>query len=382
MDWPSGVKAEALFSSDVARNMMDSENLLGRCSINNPSGLKHHLDAKLSDVGSKHPQGVEYVTIDERKGPVHVEDGAIVEPHVHLIGPCLIEANATIRSHAYVREYTWMMGGSLLGHASESKHSLFLLGAKAPHFNYVGDSILGSNVNLGAGSSCRIFATMVNTSVFGLTTFEEKQDCVSSEPFSVMVRNSVAMLSPIRNRSWKIMHGPSQYDRERISCREQRATLRKFMSNLFGTDGIRGRVSLDACDDEGALEHIVDQRLLTPQLMKLLGEALGRCLPEEGEGSQVVIGWDDRPHNATLAAWLTLGFHASNVKSFTSVVFRHRCCIMVARNQLTTWLHDYSKPQSCGRFRHQSVRCTRSKIDAGLRNIGLRNGVFLVAGRS
>ena len=84
------------------------------------------------------------------------------------------------------------------------------------------------------------------------------------------------------------------------------------MSNLFGTDGIRGRVSLDACDDEGALERIVDDRLLTPQLMKLLGEALGRCLPEEGEGSQVVIGWDNRPHNATLAAWLTLGFHASN----------------------------------------------------------------------
>ena len=44
-----------------------------------------------------------------------------------------------------------MMPGSLLGHASESKHSLFMPGAKAPHFNYVGDSILGSNVNLGAG---------------------------------------------------------------------------------------------------------------------------------------------------------------------------------------------------------------------------------------
>jgi bifunctional N-acetylglucosamine-1-phosphate-uridyltransferase/glucosamine-1-phosphate-acetyltransferase GlmU-like protein len=44
-----------------------------------------------------------------------------------------------------------MMQGSLLGHSSESKHSLFLPGAKAPHFNYVGDSVLGSNVNLGAG---------------------------------------------------------------------------------------------------------------------------------------------------------------------------------------------------------------------------------------
>ena len=84
------------------------------------------------------------------------------------------------------------------------------------------------------------------------------------------------------------------------------------MSNLFGTDGIRGRVVLDECDDAGALQRIVEQRLLTPQLMKLLGEALGRCLPEGGEGNQIVIGWDNRPHNETLAAWLTLGFHASN----------------------------------------------------------------------
>ncbi|MGB2446389.1 MAG: glucose-1-phosphate thymidylyltransferase [Candidatus Poseidoniaceae archaeon] len=152
MDWPAGVKAEALFSADTARSMMNSsEPAWSMLDPNNPSGLKSQLQSKLSAIGSKHPVGVEYVTIDERKGFVHVEEGAIVEPHVHLIGPCFIESKATIRSHAYVREYTWMMTESLLGHASESKHSLFLPGAKAPHFNYVGDSILGSNVNLGAG---------------------------------------------------------------------------------------------------------------------------------------------------------------------------------------------------------------------------------------
>jgi bifunctional N-acetylglucosamine-1-phosphate-uridyltransferase/glucosamine-1-phosphate-acetyltransferase GlmU-like protein len=45
-----------------------------------------------------------------------------------------------------------MMPGSILGHASEAKHSLFLPNAHAPHFNYVGDSILGQGVNLGAGT--------------------------------------------------------------------------------------------------------------------------------------------------------------------------------------------------------------------------------------
>ena len=152
MDWPAGVKPEALFSSDAARSMMNqTEPVWSFLNPDNPSGLKQQIDAKLAELGSNHPAGVEYLTIDERKGPVHVQEGASIEPHVHLIGPCLIERNTTIRSHAYVREYTWMMSGSLLGHASESKHSLFLPGAKAPHFNYVGDSVLGSNANLGAG---------------------------------------------------------------------------------------------------------------------------------------------------------------------------------------------------------------------------------------
>ena len=152
MDWPAGVKPEALFSSDAARSMMNqTEPGWSLLNPDNPSGLKQQIDAKLAELGSNHPAGVEYLTIDERKGPVHVQEGASIEPHVHLIGPCLIETNTTIRSHAYVREYTWMMSGSLLGHASESKHSLFLPGANAPHFNYVGDSVLGSNANLGAG---------------------------------------------------------------------------------------------------------------------------------------------------------------------------------------------------------------------------------------
>ena len=152
MDWPKGVTAEALFSSDVALNLMDGKDpAWALLNPDNPSGLKHQLNTTLASLGSKHPESVEHVTIDERKGPVHVAEGAVVEPHVHSIGPCLIESNATVRAHAYVREFTWMMQGSLLGHASESKHSLFMPGAKAPHFNYVGDSILGSNVNLGAG---------------------------------------------------------------------------------------------------------------------------------------------------------------------------------------------------------------------------------------
>ena len=152
MDWPVGVKAGALFSSDRALSIIDQDApVWAFLDPKNPTGLKNRLNETLATLGSNHPSDVEYLTIDERKGPVHVAEGAVIESHVHLIGPCLIESNVIIRSHAYVRECTWMMEGSLLGHASESKHALFLPEAKAPHFNYVGDSVLGSNVNLGAG---------------------------------------------------------------------------------------------------------------------------------------------------------------------------------------------------------------------------------------
>ena len=53
---------------------------------------------------------------------------------------------------AFVRDNVVMMPGSILGHASEAKHSLFLPGACAPHFNYIGDSILGQHTNIGAGT--------------------------------------------------------------------------------------------------------------------------------------------------------------------------------------------------------------------------------------
>jgi bifunctional UDP-N-acetylglucosamine pyrophosphorylase/glucosamine-1-phosphate N-acetyltransferase len=85
-------------------------------------------------------------------GPLFIAKGARIEPGAYVQGPAYISAGATVRHGAYVRANVILMAGSTLGHASEAKNSLFLPGAAAPHFNYVGDSILGQNVNLGAGT--------------------------------------------------------------------------------------------------------------------------------------------------------------------------------------------------------------------------------------
>ena len=110
--------------------------------------LKGQIIDMLEDVGSNLREGV---SVDETKGKIHIDDSASIEPSVHIIGPAYIGPNVTIRHGAYIREYSWICANSLVGHATETKHSILLPGSKAPHFNYVGDSVLGPNVNLGAG---------------------------------------------------------------------------------------------------------------------------------------------------------------------------------------------------------------------------------------
>lgn len=85
-------------------------------------------------------------------GPLIVEDGVRVEPGVYIQGPAYLGRSVVVRHGAYVRGHCAFLQGSVLGHASEAKNALFLPHAKAPHFAYVGDSVLGHRVNLGAGT--------------------------------------------------------------------------------------------------------------------------------------------------------------------------------------------------------------------------------------
>ena len=84
--------------------------------------------------------------------PIYIGAGARIEPGAYVHGPAYIAPGAVVRHGAFVRENVVLMRGAILGHASEAKNALFMPNAHAPHFNYVGDAILGHNVNLGAGT--------------------------------------------------------------------------------------------------------------------------------------------------------------------------------------------------------------------------------------
>jgi UDP-N-acetylglucosamine diphosphorylase / glucose-1-phosphate thymidylyltransferase / UDP-N-acetylgalactosamine diphosphorylase / glucosamine-1-phosphate N-acetyltransferase / galactosamine-1-phosphate N-acetyltransferase len=78
--------------------------------------------------------------------------GAVVEPGALIKGPTIIGAHTEIRQGAYVRGKCIVGDRCVVGHTTEMKSSVMLDDAKAGHFAYIGDSILGGNSNLGAGT--------------------------------------------------------------------------------------------------------------------------------------------------------------------------------------------------------------------------------------
>jgi UDP-N-acetylglucosamine diphosphorylase / glucose-1-phosphate thymidylyltransferase / UDP-N-acetylgalactosamine diphosphorylase / glucosamine-1-phosphate N-acetyltransferase / galactosamine-1-phosphate N-acetyltransferase len=83
---------------------------------------------------------------------IEIGAGCVVEAGAFLRGPLILGEGCEVRHGAYLRGGIVAGKGCVLGHASEFKNCILLDGAKAPHFNYVGDSILGRRVNMGAGS--------------------------------------------------------------------------------------------------------------------------------------------------------------------------------------------------------------------------------------
>ncbi|MCP4751835.1 MAG: glucose-1-phosphate thymidylyltransferase [Proteobacteria bacterium] len=75
-----------------------------------------------------------------------IEAGATVKNHT------IVEKNCEIRQGAYLRGYAYIGEKSVVGHTTEIKNSVFIRHVEAGHFAYIGDSIVGSFVNLGAGT--------------------------------------------------------------------------------------------------------------------------------------------------------------------------------------------------------------------------------------
>jgi len=85
-------------------------------------------------------------------GTVVVEPGATIKSGVVIEGPVIVREGATIGPNAYVRGTTLVGKDAKIGHSVEIKNSVVMTGTNVAHLSYVGDSVLGPDVNFGAGT--------------------------------------------------------------------------------------------------------------------------------------------------------------------------------------------------------------------------------------
>ena len=91
--------------------------------------------------------------IYEEKAPnVWIAKSAEIAPTAFIGGPCIIDENAKIRHSAFIRENAIVGKNVVVGNSTELKNVIIFNNSEVPHYNYVGDSILGYKSHMGAGS--------------------------------------------------------------------------------------------------------------------------------------------------------------------------------------------------------------------------------------
>lgn len=83
---------------------------------------------------------------------VFIGEGTLIEDGAMIQGPAIIGRDCRIRHNAYIRQNVIVGDHCVVGNACELKHSVLFNHCEVPHFNYVGDSILGHRAHLGAGA--------------------------------------------------------------------------------------------------------------------------------------------------------------------------------------------------------------------------------------
>lgn len=119
-------------------------------------------------------------------GPIILEKGATIKSGVYIEGPVFIGKNSQIGPNCYIRKFTSIGNNCRIGQAVEIKNSIIGDGTKIPHLSYIGDSIIGENCNLGAGTivaNLRFDKKTIKTKVKGelVDTGRKKFGCVMGD---------------------------------------------------------------------------------------------------------------------------------------------------------------------------------------------------------
>ena len=114
----------------------------------------------LTDINSQFIEGSYFITESQilqtdfidKELKIYIGSGTLIEAGATIKNHTIIRNDCEIRQGAYIRGFTFIGEHSVVGHTTEIKNSIFIKHVEAGHFAYIGDSIIGANVNLGAGT--------------------------------------------------------------------------------------------------------------------------------------------------------------------------------------------------------------------------------------
>lgn len=107
-----------------------------------------HIGAYILQIGQTLPAD----EFDHRADNIWIAKSAKVAPSACINGPCIIGRNTEVRHCAFIRGNALVGDGAVVGNSTELKNVILFNGVQVPHYNYVGDSILGHKAHMGAGS--------------------------------------------------------------------------------------------------------------------------------------------------------------------------------------------------------------------------------------
>lgn len=125
-----------------------------------------HIGEIINEIGKTLDNN--YKRVDDN---IWIHESVKLPEFYTIIGPCIIDCNAEIRPSAYIRGNVIIGKNSVVGNSCEIKNSILYDNVEVPHFNYVGDSILGYKSHLGAGSiTSNLKSTKTNVRINNIET--------------------------------------------------------------------------------------------------------------------------------------------------------------------------------------------------------------------
>ena len=136
------VKVNDLFDLDytIAKDLLER--------VEYPWEVYSLLDEYIIELGNTLDESV----FEKRGDNIWVAKSAKIAPTACLNGPLIVDENAEIRHCAFIRGTAIIGKGATVGNSTEIKCALLFDGVQVPHYNYVGNSVLGHKSHMGAGS--------------------------------------------------------------------------------------------------------------------------------------------------------------------------------------------------------------------------------------